>query len=150
MPVLPSEPLGTPDPNAPAPASSNTTGLDSNIAALVAWLFPLIGGLVFVVLEKKDRFVRFWAMQCIFLGSLLIGISVIVWIAMLIFGLIPILGKLMIGLLGLIQGIFGVIWLIVYVIGAVNAFSRREWEVPWLGKLARQQLARMDAATPPA
>jgi uncharacterized membrane protein len=39
----------------------------------------------------------------------------------------------------------------VYLVSLVKAFSNQEWEIPWLGKLARRQLALMDGTpAPPA
>lgn len=143
----PTSPAGIPDPNAPAPAA---TGLAPNIAAGIACLFPVVGGIVFLVLEKKDKFVRFWAMQAVFLGGLAVGISVAIGMAHLVFDLIPLVGKLLMGVLGLADMLFRLAWFIVYVICIVKAFSNQEWEIPWLGKLARKQLERTDGGAPPA
>src|SRR5260370_7569193 len=64
-----------PPPPPPASDSPKSTGLPSNIAAALACI-PLIGGIVFYVLEKQDSFVRFYAMQSIILG----GVFVLCWI----------------------------------------------------------------------
>jgi hypothetical protein len=32
----------------------------------------------------------------------------------------------------------------------VKAFSKQEWEIPFLGKIAREQLAKMDRQQPAA
>ena len=40
-----------------------------NVAAGLAALFPLIGGIIFLVLEKRSQFVRFWAMQSVVVGG---------------------------------------------------------------------------------
>jgi uncharacterized membrane protein len=146
MPETPSRPTGVPDPE---PAAVTTTGLAPNVAAGLACLFTIVGGVVFLVLEKKNQFVRFWAMQAVFLGGLILGVSIVVRLANAIFGLIPILGKLLIVVLGVGNMVFGLAWLIAYVLAVVKAFTNQEWEIPWLGKLARQQLAKMDAAASP-
>ena len=52
-------------------------------------------------------------------------------------------------MIGLGNMVFGIVWFIVYVIAAVKAFSGQEWEIPWLGKLARKQLAQTDGPTAP-
>ena len=52
---------------APGPATSTSTGLPSNVAAALACI-PLIGGIVFFILEKQDSFVRFYSMQSIVFG----------------------------------------------------------------------------------
>ena len=51
----------------PGPKSTST-GLPSNVAAAIACI-PLIGGIIFYILEKHDSFVRFYAMQSIIFGG---------------------------------------------------------------------------------
>jgi uncharacterized membrane protein len=63
----------------------------------------------------------------------------------------PLIGGLMNFGLGLLQWAFQIVWFIVYVVCIVKAFSKQEWEIPWLGGIARQQLTRMDrGAIPPS
>ncbi|MGA2666764.1 MAG: DUF4870 domain-containing protein [Patescibacteria group bacterium] len=47
--------------------SSQTGGIDPKLAALLAYLFSVIGGIVFYLISK-DKFVRFHAMQSLLLG----------------------------------------------------------------------------------
>ena len=150
---IPSQPDSAPNPPAPTPAPPvpGTSGLAPNIAAGLAALFPLVGGAVFLALEKKDRFVRFWAMQSVFFGGATIVVSVALRIAAFIFGLIPLIGKLLLLLLVVANLVFGLACLAIWIIGIVKAFSGKEWEIPGLGALARKQLAQTDGgATPPA
>jgi uncharacterized membrane protein len=146
MPDDPLPPVGTPDQNPPA---AETTGLAPNIAAGIACLFTIVGGIVFLVLEKKDKFVRFWAMQSLFLGGLALAVSIVTKVATLVFHFIPWVGTLLIVVIGLANLVFGIGWFVLYVISAVKAFSGQEWEIPYLGKLARKQLAQTDGPTMP-
>ena len=66
LPRLPPPPPPPPLPT-DADAKSGTTGLPSNVAAALACI-PLVGGLIFYLLEKRDAFVRFYAMQSILFG----------------------------------------------------------------------------------
>ena len=148
-------PAATPEPNSPAPDSgpstATTSGLAPNVAAGLAALFPLVGGAVFLALEKRDKFVRFWAMQSVFFGGATMAVSVALRIAGFIFGMLPLIGKLMAIVLIPVHLVFGLACLAVWIIGIVKAFSGKEWEIPWLGALARKQLAQTDGgATPPA
>src|SRR6476661_9827633 len=71
------EPIPPAPQPSPAPeAGPSSTGLPSNIAAAIACI-PLIGGIIFYLLEKRDGFVRFYAMQSIIFGAvwLLFGIA---------------------------------------------------------------------------
>ena len=145
MPDAPLPPVGPPDPNAPA---AQTTGLTPNVAAGIACLFTIVGGIVFLVLEKKNQFVRFWAMQSVFLGGLAIAVSIAFTVAAFVFHFIPWIGSVLIGVIWLATVAFKIAWFVVYLIAAVKAFSGQEWELPWLGKLARKQLAQTDG--PPA
>lgn len=139
------------DPTAPSLPDAGTTGLAPNIAGGLAALFPLIGGIIFFILEKKNAFVRFVAMQSIFLGGLAAAVSVALWVAGLVFGHLPLIGALMLIVLGIAHFVFSIVWFIAYVVAVVKAFTSQEWEIPWLGKLARKQLAQIDtASTPPA
>jgi len=126
----------------PPPANfphSNRTGLPSNIAAALACI-PLFGGIVFYILEKEDRFVRFYAMQSIIFGGiclLIVGLgralTVMAWS-------IPIAGA-----------VFGPLWsflfaavklglVVLTIIAMVKAFGGVRWEIPFVGPLARKQL----------
>ncbi|UCH50751.1 MAG: hypothetical protein JSV54_06970, partial [Chloroflexota bacterium] len=43
----------------------STTGLEPNIAGLLCYVAGWISGIVFLVLERKNQFIRFHAMQSI-------------------------------------------------------------------------------------
>ncbi len=64
------DPVDSIPPTTPPPVgpTNSTTGLPSNVAAALACI-PLIGGIIFYVLEKRDAFVRFYAMQSIIFGG---------------------------------------------------------------------------------
>src|SRR5882762_3353741 len=64
---VPTQPPPPPGPEPGTTAKSTSTGLPSNVAAAIACI-PLIGGIIFYILEKHDSFVRFYAMQSIIFG----------------------------------------------------------------------------------
>src|SRR3954464_6185052 len=66
--AVPSASAGTPPPSPQPEVNASTLDLPSNIAAALACI-PLIGGIVFYVMEKRDSFVRFYAMQSIIFGG---------------------------------------------------------------------------------
>jgi uncharacterized membrane protein len=152
---LPSEPASgstTPPPIAPAttpqpaPPATETTGLAPNIAAALASFFLLIGGIVFIVLEKKDQFVRFYAMQSIFLGGLSVALSIGLWITVTLLHGVPLVGWLLAGVDIILRLVIFVAWVVM----VIKAFTNKEWEIPVLGKYAREQLAKMSSTTPSA
>ncbi len=60
-----------PPPSMPPQQRSQTTGLEPNIAALLSYLIPVppISAVIFLLIEKQDRFVRFHAMQSAIFGA---------------------------------------------------------------------------------
>lgn len=118
-----------------AEEKNSGTGLDPNVAAVIAYLLGIIGGVVFILIEKENKFVRFAAMQSIILS--------IVWIA--IWFILPfIIGAIAVGtgglgvLLGLLFPLIGLGFLIVYIMLMVKAYQNEEWELPVIGKIARK------------
>src|SRR5205807_4590663 len=92
------EPIPPPPPPGPEPApapKSPTTGLPSNVAAAIACI-PLIGGIVFYILEKHDSFVRFYAMQSIIFGGAWLLFNIASSILHAIFGAIPAIGGILV------------------------------------------------------
>ena len=61
------------------------------MAAALACI-PLIGGLIFYILEKHDQFVRFYAMQSIIFGGIWFLFNMLSWILRAIFWSIPVAG----------------------------------------------------------
>jgi uncharacterized membrane protein len=138
-PVDPVAPTPPPMPEASMSTPPTTTGLPSNIAAALA-CFPLIGGIIFYVLEKRDGFVRFYAMQSIIFGAVWILFGIVWRILYAILASIPALGVIFAFLLWLIWAIVNVAFLIVLIIAIVKAFSGVRWDIPWVGTMARRQV----------
>ncbi len=61
----------------PAPPSSSSQGIDPKLAGLLCYLLSIIGGIVFLLISK-DKFVRFHALQSIFLGIVFIVLDVLI------------------------------------------------------------------------
>ena len=138
-------PAPTPEPKpvetAESAPAADGTGLAPNIAAAICAALPLIGGIIFLVLEKKNAFVRFWAMQSVFFGGAMIAFSIVSQIAGIVLAHIPLLGWLLLLLLGFLGMVLGVVFLVLWIVTIIKAVSNVEWEIPVLGKLARKQLA---------
>jgi len=140
-PIDPVPPAPPPPPITEADPTTRptTTGLPSNVAAALA-CFPLIGGIVFYILEKQDRFVRFYAMQSIIFGAAWFLFWIVWSVIHLVLVPIPVLGLLFAVLLWLI-GVFGVILgLLVLIVTILKAFSGVRWDIPWIGPMARKQI----------
>src|SRR6266404_481984 len=123
----------------PAPNSTPTsTGLPSNVAAALACI-PLIGGLVFYIIEKNDRFVRFYAMQSIIFGGIWFLFNLLSWILHLIFWSIPVAGPIFSGLWVFVAALVHLGLLVIMVIAMIKAFSGVRWDIPFVGPIARKQ-----------
>ncbi|EMA46966.1 DUF4870 domain-containing protein [Halococcus saccharolyticus] len=60
--------------NEPTAAVESDSGLDSNTAGALSYLFGMVSGLIFYLIEKDDPFVRWHAAQSIaFTGVLLVA-----------------------------------------------------------------------------
>jgi len=135
-PVPPYTPASVP---VSAGASASSTGLPSNVAAALACI-PLIGGIIFYVLEKRDSFVRFYAMQSIIFGGAWVMFSIIYQIVLAIFASIPAIGGLFVVLLGLIWALVTIGFLVIFIIAVIKAFSGVRWDIPYIGPMARNQV----------
>src|SRR5205085_11712418 len=103
-PVEPQPGSSSVPPPPPAPASevnASTLDLPSNIAAALACI-PLIGGIIFYILEKRDPFVRFYAMQSIIFGGAWFLFSLVYTVIHAIFASVPAIGPVLSFFWGLI------------------------------------------------
>lgn len=135
------------EPPAAAPSAASQelgeSGLAPNVAAGLAAVFLLVGGIVMILIEKKNAYVRFYAMQSILFGGGLFVYGVVSTIISLVFGAIPLIGWLVALVILLLSAVVYLGALAVWVVQIIKAFNGVEWEIPFLGKLARQQLAKM-------
>jgi uncharacterized membrane protein len=121
-------------------SNPSDTGLSSNVAAGLCAVFPLIGGIVFYFIEKKDQLVRHWAVQSIFFGATWF----VVWVALSIVNQIlihvPILGILLVLLLGLV---FSLGSFILWLLGVIKAFQGTRWEYPVISEQCKKLFPKM-------
>jgi uncharacterized membrane protein len=120
----------------PSSASGSTsTGLAPNVAGALAYVLGPITGVLFLVLEKDNRFVRFHAAQAIATGVLIIALSIALSLVSSMLAFIPLLGWLVALLLSLVMGLGSfVLWLALM----WRAYQGDEWEVPFAGTFARR------------
>src|SRR5438045_8322341 len=100
---------------APGPATSTSTGLPSNVAAALACI-PLIGGLIFYIIEKNDRFVRFYAMQSIIFGGIWFLFNIISHIISALFWSLPVVNVFFGHLSGFVSAIVQLGLLVIMII----------------------------------
>jgi uncharacterized membrane protein len=135
-------PTQSPPPPGPEPGmtpKSTSTGLPSNVAAAIACI-PLIGGIIFYILEKHDPFVRFYAMQSIIFGGAWFLFNIASWVVYSVFGAIPGIGGILVFFWAIIQALIHIAFLVVWIIATVKAFTGVRWDIPYIGPVARRQV----------
>jgi uncharacterized membrane protein len=103
----------------------SSLGMDANAAALLSYLLGVITGIIFYVLEKENKFVRFHAMQSIIVFGVLFVISIIG-------GVIPVIGPF-------IAVIANLTSLVLWVILMIKAFQGEKFKLPIAGDIAEQK-----------
>jgi uncharacterized membrane protein len=136
----PPPPIPPPSPTpGPAPeVNASTTGLPSNVAAAIACI-PLVGGIIFFILEKRDGFVRFYAMQSIIFGSAWLLFNIVYAIVHVIFASVPAIGVFLSILWGLVGMLVHLAFVVVWIIATIKAFTNVRWDIPYIGPMARKQ-----------
>ena len=104
-----------------------STGLDPNVAALLAYLLGLVTGIVFWVIEKDSEFVRFHAVQStlLFGGLLLLN---------LFGGLIPVVGVI-------VTIVIGPVAFALCLFLMLKAFQGERFKLPVVGDMAEERSA---------
>jgi uncharacterized membrane protein len=136
------EPTPAPPPSGPGPElgpKSTSSGLPSNVAAALACI-PLIGGIVFYIVEKHDSFVRFYAMQSIIFGGAWLLFNIASSVVHAVFGAIPGIGGLLVFFWAIIAALLHIAFLVVWIVATIKAFTGVRWDIPYIGPMARKQV----------
>jgi uncharacterized membrane protein len=112
---------------APLHTERTSTGLEANVAAALSYLVGFVTGIIFLLVEKENKFVRFHAMQStlLFIGIVLVNIIV---------NMIPFLGFL-IGVVVIIPG-SAILWLLLL----FKAYQGEEFKLPLVGQMAADRI----------
>jgi uncharacterized membrane protein len=106
------------------PNAGSGTGLQQNMAGLLCYLLWWVTGVIFLVLENKNEFVRFHAIQSIVVfgfASVVLGV----------FSSIPLLG-------GLVASLIGIAAFILWIILMVKAYQGERFKLPVAGDIAER------------
>jgi uncharacterized membrane protein len=127
----------------PGLTGKSSTGLDENIAALLTYVFGWVSGLIFFLIEKDRKLVRFHAMQSIMFNVFVAVLCFAGWIVTIVLVLIAsqlpdILGTV-VGLLAtLVWIILGAGLLIAWILCLVRAYQGKFFKLPVIGNLAEK------------
>ncbi len=122
----------------PPPASSTpagtTTGLDPKLSGVLAYLFWIVGGILFLAVEKQSQIVRFHAAQSVVLAIA----EIAVWIVLMVLSSVPVLGILF----GILSLFIWLLFLFVALFCMYKAWNLERYKLPILGNYAEQLAAK--------
>ncbi len=110
-----------------------STGLQENVAGLLCYLGVWVTGIIFLILEPKNRFVRFHALQSIVTFG---GLSIVGFVINAFTG-----GPLLFIYLSL-SWILGVLGLILWIVLMVKAYQGERYKLPVAGDIAEGWLGK--------
>ena len=105
-------------------SKKSSTGMEPKIAILLAYLFGWLGGLIIMILEKENKFVKWNALQALILGIL--EVLCVIVISFLL-GLIPFIGWFLFSWLGYVATV--VLW-IFGIVAIVQGFQGKSYRIP--------------------
>jgi uncharacterized membrane protein len=103
-------------------------GIDENIEGLLCYVLGWITGIVFLVLEKENKFVRFHAMQSL-------GTFLVLFVILVIIGMIPFIGWV-------ISILISIFMLILWLFLMYKAFKGERYKLPIVGEFSEKQIGK--------
>ena len=100
------------------------TGIKPNVAGLLAYLLGFVTGLIFLLIEKNNKFVRFHAMQSIVVFG---GIFMAQWIV----AFVP-------GVGAIVSGLLSILAVVLWIVLMVKAYQGERYKLPWAGEIAEK------------
>lgn len=103
-------------------------GIDENIEGALSYFLGFITGILFLVFEEDNKFVRFHATQSIIISALL-------FVIVMILGIIP--------LFWLILPFVWLLELILWLLLMFKAYQGERFKLPVIGDIAEQQMNKL-------
>ncbi len=100
----------------------SSIGIDANIAAAISYFWLV--GLIFFLIEKKNRFVRFHAFQSLAYVALSIVVSIFYFLDTYFF------------VFGCLGGLLSLAWLVGAILAGVQAYQGKWFKLPVVGDMA--------------
>jgi len=122
-------------------SSEASTGLSANVAGLLCYVLGWVSGIVFLLIEKKSKFVKFHAWQSIMTFGVLTIVQIIVS------GILAAIGAAtfsfgLIAVAGVIGTIIWVLMVVLWIILMIQAGTGKMWKLPWVGNWAERQASK--------
>src|SRR5438045_5344576 len=117
----------------------SSTGLDPNFAAALAYLAGPFSGILILLVERANDYVRFHAWQAVVglggLGLLSAGLLVLSFLTLL-------LSPMVFTLMYWVSYLLGILWVALWIICLVTAFTGNRWMMPVAGRHAERLATR--------
>lgn len=118
-----------PEKMTPTPRKTSS-GLEENVAGLLTYVLGFVTGIIFLLIEKDNKFVRFHAMQSIVVFGAFFVLS-------LVLNVVPVIGTIVSIL------ILPPLSLIVWIVLMVKSYQGNRYKLPIAGDFSEKQLAKM-------
>ena len=102
-----------------------STGLQPNVAALLSYLLGFITGIIFFLIEKDNKFVRFHAMQSIVTFGFL-------FVLQMVLPMIPFFGWILIPFVAVLN-------LVLWILLMIKSYQGQMFKLPVVGDVAEKQ-----------
>ena len=106
--------------------AKTSTGMKPNVAGLLCYLGAWVTGIIFLILEKDNRFVRFHAIQSIAVFGAITVVDIVL-------AFIPFVGWI-------IAWLVNIATFILWVVLMAKAYSGEQYKLPIAGNFAEKQL----------
>jgi uncharacterized membrane protein len=107
----------------PLHTEKTSTGFNANVAAALSYLVGFVTGIIFLVIEKENKFVRFHAMQSTLVFAGIVAVDILLQI-------VPILGALVV--IFVVIPLSAILWLLLM----FKAYQGEEFKLPLVGQMA--------------
>lgn len=107
----------------------SSTGFSANAAGALSYVLGLVSGIIFFFWETKSKFVKFHAVQSMFLSVLAFVVNGVA----IIFSFVPLIG-------GFVNLIVSLALLVVWIFCIVQAANGKWFKLPVIGDLAAKQV----------
>jgi uncharacterized membrane protein len=129
-----------PLPPTDAPGGKTGVGIDANLASMICYLTMICCGLgiiislVFFLIEKTNRLLRFHAMQALLYG----GVWIVVGVAFRVLSTVLTIGDMDILIWGLflVRILVALFLLIFLILAAIKAYQGQYYKLPIIGDIA--------------
>ena len=101
-------------------------GMKPNLAATLSYLFGWVSGLLFFLVEKKSKYVRFHALQSVITFGFL-------FVLRMLFVFIPVIGVVL-------NIIIGIVSLVLWIILMVKAYQGIYFKLPLVGRIVLENI----------